>query len=361
MRDSQSGETTGRRLSFRLLELLAVVVIVLLLLGLTLPWVGTSRESARRFHCTNNLKNILLATFNYEATHNSLPTAMGGTAGDPLQSNASRRSGMVAMLPELDHTALYDYIRITQKVGGVTYPPQGPAPWIADYPAWTTQPEVLECPSAAEASGPFGKTNYAFCIGDLARDIHQPTMTRGAFACGQYLRTAMIRDGASNTIFFAEIDSAAGKRISGQMAIQQSSRLLEKPSLCFDLRDAWNHQYYAGQAPLRQLGRGGRWADGSAGDSLFNTILPPNSPSAAIDGDEAADGLYSAGSQHRRGVNVGMGDGSVRLITHEIDCGDLSLPTPTMAEISRGKVASPYGVWGALGTASGGEPSINDF
>ena len=41
-------------------------------------------------------------------------------------------------------------------------------------------------------------------------------------------------------------------------------------------------------------------------------------------------------------------DGSVRFISDTVDVGDLSV-----APVRRG--ASPYGVWGALGTPNGGE------
>ena len=43
-----------------------------------------------------------------------------------------------------------------------------------------------------------------------------------------------------------------------------------------------------------------------------------------------------------------MVDGSVRFISETIDCGD-----PSVKEVASGQ--SPYGVWGALGTISGGE------
>ena len=50
-----------------------------------------------------------------------------------------------------------------------------------------------------------------------------------------------------------------------------------------------------------------------------------------------------------------MLDGSVRSIDPRIDAGNSSAATPTEEEIES-KVASPYGVWGALGTIAGGEP-----
>jgi len=43
-----------------------------------------------------------------------------------------------------------------------------------------------------------------------------------------------------------------------------------------------------------------------------------------------------------------MGDGAVRFISENIDTGDISA-----SQAATGK--SPYGIWGALGSKSGGE------
>ncbi|EAQ82157.1 DUF1559 domain-containing protein [Blastopirellula marina] len=347
---------------FTLLELLFVIGIVVVLVGLLIPTCGTSRESARRAQCANNLKHIGLAVINYDSTWRCLPAAMGGTNSieDPMQGNANRLSGMISLLPQLEQTALYDQISAPLNADGTLYPAMGPAPWIADYGPWTTQLEFLECPSAAPREGDFGQTNYAFCIGDMAREIHQPTVARGFFACSKYLRFSQITDGASNTIMVGEIGSIDDRLVVGQYAIKQPTSFLEDPSLCQKTRASWSKSNYDSNIMLSDLGRGGRWADGSAGDSLFNTVSPPNSPSCAVDGSEAVDGLYSTGSCHRGGAHVVLGSGAVRFLSQDIDAGDLTQPTLTPQQMSETKVASPYGVWGALGTRNGGE-TIGDY
>jgi prepilin-type processing-associated H-X9-DG protein len=62
-------------------------------------------------------------------------------------------------------------------------------------------------------------------------------------------------------------------------------------------------------------------------------------------------GIYTAGSEHTGGVQVAMGDGSVRFIAESIDTGNLA----TVAPAATAGGLSPYGVWGALGTKSAGE------
>ncbi|QDT05310.1 hypothetical protein K227x_37100 [Rubripirellula lacrimiformis] len=355
------------RHGFTLIELLVVIGIIGVLLGLLMPSMRFSHDAARRMSCSNNVKQIGLALHNYHSSFSQLPQAMGGTgqSDDFLNSNHDRLSGLVAILPFVEEQPVWETISNPSTFDSVAYPAMGPAPWVLKYDPWRYELPVLQCPSSPYQSTTFGTTSFAFCIGDTARQIHKSDSTRGIFNCRQPTRFRQILDGLSNTIAMTEMGLLDDGSVNSQFANRQPISVLDSPSQCGDTRDPDRPGFYRDGISVGIQGRGARWADGGSGFSLANTILPPNSASCAVVGNHAVDGIYSAGSQHVGGCHVLMADGAVKFVTDSIDAGDSNASTAPIGSSVQGDlsefVATPYGLWGALGTSAADDAVQQDF
>jgi len=90
--------------------------------------------------------------------------------------------------------------------------------------------------------------------------------------------------------------------------------------------------------------------DGRVAVSGFTTIVPPNGPSC-VALTSYTHGIIPPTSYHTGGVNGAMCDGAVRFIPDTINTDQVI----GVASLQTAAGASPFGVWGTLGTRQGGE------
>ncbi len=273
----------AERRGFTLIELLVVITIIGILMSLLLPAVNSVRETARRTQCSNNLKQLALATLAYETAHRSLPS--GWTGGG---------FGWTAIiLNQLDQQPLHDSLdwTNTERSG-----------WTSDTPnrrACQTVVDVFRCPSMPlrtrynyNSIPDRVPASYGGCAsGTVARDSHLKNEKQdGVLFGGSQITFAHIRDGASNTIMLGERRPEPGFSQDGQGL------------------DFW----YIGSRDITG------WPSGGNDFSEFtaSTGVPLNSRLIANTNGHQKE--VSFGSYHDTGAMFSFCDGSVHFIANEI-------------------------------------------
>lgn len=181
-------------------------------------------------------------------------------------------------------------------------------------------------------------------------------------------RFRSVLDGLSNTIAMGEIVTDLGDGDKRTQGANDPGNHYNNPSVCEEFVDVARPLFWdpnllnavGSDGPEKR--RGMRWAHGKPMMTGMMTILPPNGE-LCFRNNISSDSTAPAGSRHQGGCHVLMGDGAIKFITESIEAGNQNSPSvglTTGAQLPPG-TASPYGLWGSLGTRAAKEVIEADF
>jgi prepilin-type N-terminal cleavage/methylation domain-containing protein len=296
-----------KRPAFTLVELLVVIAIIGVLVALLLPAVQAAREAARRTKCSNNNRQLGLATHNYHDTFNVLPLGV-------LQNNLALEFGYprltwaIHLYPFIEQKAIYDRFAFTLGSNDTMYLNNANSAGPDSVTAIVIP--AMVCPTDAGGSRTYdhpgirphmtSKGNYGSFFGNVNKGAARTLAENHLPAAFGYrpVRFANITDGTSSSLAF-------GEQLRGNRDPEESMR----GSYWYDFPGgAWIFTFVGPNSPVP--------------DNLRISSCPApanrpdlNLPCVPVNG---ATEWVASRSRHPGGVQVTMCDASVHFIAQNI-------------------------------------------
>jgi prepilin-type N-terminal cleavage/methylation domain-containing protein len=300
-----------RRLrGFTLIELLVVIAIIAILVGLLVPAVQKVREAANRTDCMNNLHQLGVALHNMNDTNKKLPPLLGpypvgkewtNTSGSPQGANGPPWGNpFYHMLPFIEQDPLYKNTYDPNFDGNLSQP--GYRPWLNGSYQHKIQAYMCKSDPSMPADGlspvrvPPDSGQYGwddtFALTSYAANAQVFGVTNPTWQLVDWQGGARIpgsfQDGTSQTILITEHYATCGICTGGNANQPRGNN--------------WDWWGYDQSQPAFALWTVGPAAKFQQSPNPWQTACDYSRPSTA----------------HTGGINVLMGDASVRSVNESI-------------------------------------------
>ncbi len=210
----QNNISIVRNPGFTLIELLVVIAIIGLMMGLLLPAIQSTRESARQAKCKNNLRQIGLAIHQFHGVKNRMPMGCWEWRNSNSATHLRQWSWSARLLPYLEQDSVYQLIDFEK-----------PFDHSENQPAVESRIDTFLCPSIGQIKASTvharARSDYGGLFGE---QIVRRDQSNGCFLNDIPIAFRQIVDGLSQTLIVSEdVRAPDGQWSNGRNIFIQSA------------------------------------------------------------------------------------------------------------------------------------------